>query len=153
MQKQSAFYFLLIFLMCSCGQNSTFSDKNDLKVSTKVDSLYKLVMAKHDEVMPKTSDITKHTKILRQKLEGTKNNSEKENILSLLQKLQSADDAMLEWMHDFKNIHLDKDFYENKSEKELVAYLKEEEIKIDNVAKQMLESIGNADLYLKANNK
>jgi hypothetical protein len=63
--------------------------------------------------------------------------------------LQSANDAMFDWMGEFKGLHNNKEYYEKTDEKELSNYLKSEEIKIERVAKLMLESIGYAELFLK----
>jgi hypothetical protein len=153
MQILSFFYLLLFFVLLSCGQNSNNSDTTDTKKNPKIDSLYKIVMAKHDEVMPKTADIMKLTKILRQKLEIEKDNVAKEKILNHLRELETSNDGMMEWMHEFKNEHLDKEFYEKKSSEEVLDYLKKEENSIEQVAKLMLESIKNAELYLSKNNK
>jgi hypothetical protein len=153
MQIFKAFYLIFFLLLFSCSQSSNNSNSVDTKLNPKVDSLYKLVVAKHDEVMPKDKDIVKLINILRQKLEIEKDNSTKEKILNLLQFLQSGHDAMFDWMGAFKNLHLDQKFYENKSEKELLDYLSEEEAKIDRVAKLMLEGIDNAELFLKEINK
>jgi hypothetical protein len=153
MQLFKAFSILFYLVLFSCSQSSNNSNSEDIKLNPKVDSLYKLVVAKHDEVMPKDKDIMKLLKTLRQILETEKDSAKKEKILNLLQVLQSGHDAMFDWMRDFKNLHLDKKFYENKSEKELLDYLSAEEINIDRVAKLMLEGIGEAELFLKNNHK
>jgi hypothetical protein len=153
MQLFKAFSILFYLVLFSCSQSSNNSNSEDIKLNTKVDSLYKLVVAKHDEVMPKDKDIMKLLKTLRQILETEKDSAKKEKILNLLQVLQSGHDAMFDWMRDFKNLHLDNKFYENKSEKELLDYLSAEEINIDRVAKLMLEGIGEAELFLKNNHK
>jgi len=149
MRFYKAICFCFFTILCSCAQKSNNTNSSESTLSPKVDSLYKLVVAKHDEVMPKTSDISKLSNILRKQLKNEKESAVKEKILNLLQGLQSGHDAMFDWMGTFKNLHLDKDFYEKKSERELMKYLSEEEIKIDRVAKLMLESIGNAELFLK----
>jgi hypothetical protein len=153
MQLFKAFSILFYLVLFSCSQSSNNSNSEDIKLNPKVDSLYKLVVAKHDEVMPKDKDIMKLLKTLRQILETEKDSAKKEKILNLLQVLQSGHDAMFDWMRDFKNLHLDNKFYENKSEKELLDYLRAEEINIDRVAKLMLEGIGEAELFLKNNHK
>jgi hypothetical protein len=153
MQLFKAFSILFYLVLFSCSQSSNNSNSEDIKLNPKVDSLYKLVVAKHDEVMPKDKDIMKLLKTLRQILETEKDSAKKEKILNLLQVLQSGHDAMFDWMRDFKNLHLDNKFYENKSEKELLDYLSAEEINIDRVAKLMLEGIGEAELFLKNNHK
>ena len=151
MLLKQAFCLFIFLIFLSCGQNSNNSNSTEIKSNSKVDSLYKLVVAKHDEVMPKTADISKLSNVLRRKLEIEKDSVSKEKILDLIQGLQSGNDAMFDWMAEFKNLHLNKDFYEQKSEKELLNYLNEEEIKIDRVAKLMLEGIGNAETYIKEN--
>ena len=153
MQLFKAFSILFYLVLFSCSQSSNNSNSEDIKLNPKVDSLYILVVAKHDEVMPKDKDIMKLLKTLRQILETEKDSAKKEKILNLLQVLQSGHDAMFDWMRDFKNLHLDNKFYENKSEKELLDYLSAEEINIDRVAKLMLEGIGEAELFLKNNHK
>ena len=147
MSYLKALFFLIFLVLISCNENSKEASKEQT-IHPKVDSLYKLVVAKHDEVMPKTADISKLIKILRDKLSIVKNEIDKEKILNILQKLQSAHDSMFDWMGEFKGIHTNMDFYKSKSELELLKYLKDEEIKIEEVAKLMLESIANSELYL-----
>ena len=153
MQLYKAFSLLFCLVLFSCNQSTNNSNSADIKLNPKVDSLYKLVVAKHDEVMPKDKDIMKLLKTLRQMLETEKDISRKEKILNLVQVLQSGHNAMFDWMRDFKNLHLDQKFYENKSEKELLDYLSAEEVNIERVAKLMLEGIGDAELFLKNINK
>jgi hypothetical protein len=150
-------YRALLFLifttaLCSCAEKSKTVGK-ELNLSPAVESLYKLVVAKHDEVMPKISDISKLSTLLRSDLEnmgedkGSK--EKKEKTLELLTALQSAHDAMFDWMGEFKSTLTSADFYKKNNEKELLEYLKSEEVKIDRVAKVMLESIGNAEVFIK----
>jgi hypothetical protein len=148
MSYLKALFFLIFLVLISCNENSKEASKEQTN-HPKVDSLYKLVVAKHDEVMPKTADISKLTKILREKLSIAKKEIDKEKILNMLQKLQSAHDSMFDWMGEFKGMHTNMDFYKSKSEQELLKYLKDEEVKIEGVAKLMLESIANSELYLK----
>lgn len=145
---------LLLWVLSSCSTKQT--SKNEGIKYSSVDSLYMLVVAKHDEVMPKTADISKFSKILRSNLENLgedkASTEKKERVLGLLFALQSGHDAMFDWMGEFKGIHTNKEFYEKNKEKELITYLKEEELKIERVAKLMLESIANAELYLQNKN-
>jgi hypothetical protein len=148
-----ALLFLIFTLaLCSCAEKSKTVEK-ELKLSPAVESLYKLVVAKHDEVMPKISDISKLSTLLRSDMENMGDDKEskerKEKILELLTALQSAHDAMFDWMGEFKSTITNADFYKKSKEKELLEYLKSEEIKIDRVAKVMLESIGNAEVFIK----
>jgi hypothetical protein len=149
MRRLSSFLVLTFLIFFSCQNSKENQPDSQAKIDPKIDSLYKLVVAKHDEVMPKTSDISKLTQQLRKRLEIEKSETEKEKILNLLAGLQSANDAMFDWMGEFKGLHNNKEYYEKTDEKELSNYLKSEEIKIERVAKLMLESIGYAELFLK----
>lgn len=149
---KNIFLVLLLALFAACSGQSN-KKVGEVELSSSVDSLYKLVVAKHDEVMPKIKDIENLKQSLRDDLEnmGTDeaDKAKREEVLDMLSALQNGYDAMFGWMNDFKNPHLQADFYKKSSEKELLTYLKEEETKIDRVAKIMLESIGNAELFLK----
>ncbi len=149
MRRLSRFLALTFLIFFSCQNSKEKQPGSQPLTDPKIDSLYKLVVAKHDEVMPKTSDISKLTQQLRKRLEIEKSETEKEKILNLLAGLQSANDAMFDWMGEFKGLHNNKEYYEKTDGKELSNYLKSEEIKIERVAKLMLESIGYAELFLK----
>ena len=149
MRRLSSFLALTFLIFFSCQNSKEKQPGSQALTDPKIDSLYKLVVAKHDEVMPKTSDISKLTQQLRKRLEIEKSEPEKEKILNLLAGLQSANDAMFDWMGEFKGLHNNKEYYEKTDGKELSNYLKSEEIKIERVAKLMLESIGYAELFLK----
>ena len=155
--KKVLFLFTFIIVLFSCNNENANHENKSRILSPKVDSLYTLVVAKHDEVMHKTSDISKLSRILRTDMEnmGNDKNSEKkkERIIQILTSLQAAHDAMFDWMGEFKGITTNEEYYKKTKDEELLKYLHEEEIKIDRVAKIMLESIGNAELYLKENDK
>lgn len=115
-----------------------FACKN--KISTPESRLYDHVMAVHDEVMPKMSDIYKARKKLKKidipDLESRKN--------ELIQELEMADEAMMEWMRQF-----DKPTSENIDEN--MAYLQDEKIKIEQVSVQMLKAIEQANTFINQN--
>lgn len=149
-----AFFGILIFMsFLSCGTSPDNSITKKSNTNPAIDSIYKIVMIKHDEVMPKDSEIVKLISILRQKLDDEKNELKRAQILGLIQELQSSHDAMMVWMQEFKNEHLDNEFYEKNSAAEITSYLKNEEKKIEQVAVLMLESIKNTELYLNENTK
>jgi hypothetical protein len=153
MPRLSIFLALIFLTLFSCQNSKENKQASEAKVDPKIDSLYKLVVAKHDEVMPKTADISKLTQQLRKQLEGIKSETEKEKVLNLLAGLQSANDAMFDWMGEFKGMHNNMEYYEKTKEEELMSYLKSEEVKIERVAKIMLESIGYAQLFLNESKK
>lgn len=93
-------------------------------------------MSVHDEVMPKMSDINK----LRRKLK--KLDLTDENVISLVAKLEAADDGMMDWMQAFK---LDK----KATIKDQLSYLNKEQKSIDKVSADMKAAILDATNYLK----
>lgn len=125
-------YIFSLFLLCSLLACKTeFANK-------KVETAYNSVMEVHDEVMPKISDIQKLKKQLK------KVEKQPELVAELKTRLEAADDGMMEWMKDFK---LDK-----KAPVETqLAYLSEEQIKINKVSFDMKDSIKKATEFLNKN--
>lgn len=120
---------ILIFIMsvlAACGNTAV-----------KKDPLYKKVMAIHDEVMPKMSDI--HT--LKKKIKKSKSSTTDE-AMDLLKQLKDADEGMMSWMHQFK---LPSD------DKATTSYLKNELTKVQKVADDINNSIAKAKKYLNEN--
>lgn len=161
MQKIIAFLFGFVLILTACeGEkptgNTTKTVEADLNsiLTPQSDSLYQLVIVKHDEVMPKTADIARLQAKLRRSLvalgEGPKT-PERDTILTMLSKLEQADEGMMQWMRDFKSVEVHEDHYEGLPETEILYYLKEEETKIDNVAASMLSSIATAKAWTEAN--
>ena len=77
------------------------------------------------------------------------NEPKKDTILDLLLALNKADDAMMNWMREFKNTDFNEDMYKSMKEEEIMDYLKLEEVKIEKVHRQMLNSIRAAFSFLK----
>lgn len=76
----------------SCEKPIEFSKK---QLSTQ-DSLFKEIMIIHDEVMPLTSTLVKRKDIL----EKSKNTDE--TTLLLIKQLETAEEAMWDWMYSIK---------------------------------------------------
>lgn len=161
MQKIIAFLFGLILILTACKtektKNSsakTAAEEANSILSPESDSLYQLVIVKHDEVMPKTADIARLQEKLRKALavlgKGPKT-PERDTILTMLSRLEQADEAMMQWMRDFKSVEVHEDHYEGLPETEILYYLKEEETKIDDVAAKMLSSIATAKAWTEDN--
>ncbi len=145
--------FVIGFLLLSCTPNNSKEIKTEpQKQKTAVDSLYELVVEKHDIVMPKISDMEALRNRLNKKLEELPKEKatllQREEILATLSLLKKGHDAMFDWMNQFKNLHLDAEFYKKSSTEELLTYLKEEEKKIEEVARLMLEGIDKANSLL-----
>ena len=129
MQKITTAFILFMFMIVSCGPNH-----NDEEVK----QLYEEVIAIHDDVMPKISDISK----LRRKIRKDK----QENIESInyMKELEEADDAMMDWMSDFQKYKT----YDDSTKESKIKYLNNEKIRIQSVSDQMYGSIETAKKYL-----
>ncbi|MCP4442218.1 MAG: hypothetical protein GY810_25190 [Aureispira sp.] len=161
MHKITAFLFGLMLMLTACGGETTETNSTNTVegnptsiLTAQSDSLYQLVIVKHDEVMPKTADIARLQEKLRKALaklgEGPKT-PERDTILNMLSKLEQADEAMMQWMRDFKSVEVHEDHYVELPETEILYYLKEEETKIEDVAKKMLSSIATAKSWTETN--
>ena len=117
---------VLVFCV-SCGN----------KAENTVIKLNDEVMAIHDEVMPKMTEI--HT--LRKKLRLLENAQVDSTIIFAITNLSEADDAMMEWMSAYKK---PKD-----NSKTALAYLSNEKMLITEVKVKMLESIQDAHKILR----
>ena len=123
-------FFSFLILLASCG--------NDPNLVVK--QLETEVIAIHDEVMPKTNDIHKLKKELKNRLEDTQDSTV---IFDLIKELDDADEFMMVWMDQYQKVDMAKDTSENMS------YLRDQKVKIIEVKEAMLNSIKNTEEYLK----
>ena len=146
------FIVMIVFFLLACGSQNPKPDgaeKETGLLNRANDSLYQLVVNKHDEVMPKDGDIEGAIAQLRNDLKEIPENQteNRQKILDLLSQLKEAHDEMWVWMNAFKNTDLDTEFYEKMDEAERTSYLKEEERVIEGVAVMMLNGLDSFDLY------
>lgn len=127
--------FILSLVVIQCKWNS--STKNRV---TPVDSLYSLVGAKHDSAMLLMNAIYKSQRKWR-KILNDSSIQEKEFILDRLGALNRADEAMMDWMRNFKSMELETSFYQNSLESDVLDYLKNEEKAIEQIHLEMIESL------------
>ena len=136
-----SFFFstLLFFGACvSKSENSTAKD-DLLPVSARLEKQYDEVIALHDEVMPKRSDMIR--------LERELNSSSLDTSLVAFAKtrLERADDAMMAWMQSEKSL---TNLAENMNENQLEAHILTRKQLIQEVADSMLASILYAEQLL-----
>lgn len=142
--------FIPILFLCSCNQNTPIvSPETAFLLPPEASELYRIVGEKHDTAMSLMGNIEGLQSALRLKLGQTKeDNSQKDSVLTLLSALKKADDGMMDWMRGFKNTDLNEDEYKAMSIEEIMAYLKSEETKIEQVHQDMLNSIANSKKFL-----
>ena len=105
--------------------------------------LYDEVMAIHDDAMPKMDNIYRTKQALKKKISGTPDigEQEKKNIEQVIVSLDSASDAMMDWMHAFTppDDSIDKDM--------AIAYLEQEKQNITKVRDRMHDALAKAKKY------
>ena len=133
--------FLLI-LLCSFTIISCNSNKNKEK------ELFDKVMRIHDEVMPKMEKLYSQEKLVKEKIKTAEENTNRNEkkimeLKSTYEELKHANDAMMQWMRGFSTE------YGNKTHKQIMEYLEEEEVKIEIVKTKMIEAEKHAEEILK----
>lgn len=111
---------LIFILSVSC-------DNTQKKEVDQVKQIWDEMMVIHDEVMPKTSEIVRLQKQLK----------EQENTEAIVQQLADAEESMWTWMNGLKQY----DKIEQMDKAEAIEYLKASKAEIEKVKQQMLESI------------
>ncbi len=138
---------IAVLLTASC-QNT----KKDQSSETSTEStgtskdLHDQVMQIHDEIMPKMDNIMKAKGQLQEKLDSLRASNGSEEVISELEKaklaLSEADEAMMQWMRDFKPQE------DGADEKAIMDYYKDQEEKIKAVKDQMYSSLEEAKKLL-----
>lgn len=136
---------LLASALLACGD-----DKNQEKVT----GLETEVLAIHDEVMPRQSDIVSLKSQLSKKIQdidslqnlGVSSNTMAEQrikALDLNQKLVEADKLMMDWMHEYRG-----DSAKKLDTKQSIQYFEQERERILQVRQATLKSIQEAKTFL-----
>jgi len=94
----------------------------------KLDQLHKEVMFIHDDVMPKMGNMHNLKKSLRKSLHLSES--------PIIDSLEIAEDAMMDWMHEYDKPTTDEDFSE---------YLAQQKKAISIVRDKMLSAIAQAE--------
>lgn len=123
----------LLIAACNLNQNSGEAEYLLKKMHSEV-------MDIHDNVMPMMSDINKLRRQLGQKLEDPEV-TKQDSIQQFIYQLEEADNAMMDWMSDFK-----KPDYSNPAAAE--ALYKSEKVKIQAVEIKMNSTISKAKAFL-----
>ncbi len=119
-----------IFLL-SCGETKPKEDP----LQKEREQVYKEVMAVHDEMMM-MGKIRGAQGKLKKMMESDSTNAAKYQ--TAYDHLQVADDAMMNWMKQFKNPP------ENTAMKEAIEYLKDQKIKVQKMKEVMIENLDKA---------
>ncbi len=129
MLKSKLLIFILAVSVLACKQNT----------SNEVDLLFKEMMAIHDEVMPKMSDISKAKK----ELGKFAMSADSVEVMEAIKQLDAADEAMMVWMDEF-----DAQYQTSLPKEKHISYLEDEKVRVNNVKSMMLTSIEKANLLI-----
>jgi len=130
---------LFILVLVSCSQ-----DKKQEEL------LYKVVLDKHDEVMPEMGNLVRLTRqidaILSSDTLNTDSISNKNGTLLVLKKdLEDANESMMAWMRQFEPVE------EGTPHEQVMEYLKNQKIGIELVQQQVENAKQNAEKYFAEN--
>lgn len=126
------FFLILFFAFFSCN-NKPLEQK-------EIDFLEQQIMETHDEVMPKIGKVLDLRKRVNLKLDSCLNKDCKENLQKVSYQLTKADADMMNWMHQYQKPLLSDT---------AIVYLKNQQVKIEQVKVQILSSIIAADSVLR----
>ncbi|MEN8247876.1 MAG: hypothetical protein ABFS32_03020 [Bacteroidota bacterium] len=142
MRKTSLLFISLLIAAFAGLVSCSNSDSNDEKQKA-----YDKVIAVHDEVMPKLSQISNLKEQITKHIAILNDSTEIAEWQQLIGELDDADESMWVWMRQFDS------YLDDKSEEEALEYLKEEQVKVDEVARKINESIAKAEEMFEVNVK
>jgi hypothetical protein len=153
MKINSLICIVLLGLLAACSEkkvSDTTQEQDTTLVSAK---LFKEVMSVHDEVMPRMDELMNFKSKAKKKIETldslnkikTKPEyaTEKQQLDSLLTDLDAADNAMMDWMHQFDSK------MEGKTESQKSEYLKDQQLKVKAMRDKMVYGLDKAKKILK----
>ncbi len=122
MKTRFGLLVLLVFIIVACTKSKETTSEANEDSDSPNQVLYDQVMDVHDEVMPKMDEIMKR----------------KEQLEKIISNLDSASNAMMDWMHKFNPLP------DTADQEKARAYLESEMERVKNVKTLMLESIDKA---------
>ena len=128
-------------LLSACAKPAGHSEADQDSSSTDGDNpneaLYNQVMDVHDEVMPKMEDIYKLKKDLQDQIANTPDMvvERKQQLERVISNLDSANNAMMDWMHKFNPLP------DSTNQEKVRDYLESEMERVKKVRDLMNESI------------
>lgn len=142
---KSAYKYLILALIVTFGCGKATDQTVDNNPEDEVEegpnqALYDQVMNVHDEVMPKMEDIYKLKSQLQEQIANTPDMviEKKEQLEKMIQQLDSANNLMMDWMHQFNPLPDSVDQEQGR------AYLESQLEKIKQVKEGMLSAIEKA---------
>lgn len=148
MQKSICLFALLFTLSCSPSQKEQASQQQveELPDEVKIEQkLFDEVMLVHDEMMPKMENLMQLKGLLTEKSDSLRelaNEAVADSLMSKVNQLKEADDAMMGWMRQF-DIKMKDMTHEEK-----VEYLTTQKQQMDSVKVLMVAAMQEAEKAL-----
>jgi hypothetical protein len=138
MKKMIFFFLLSVFAFSACQSGEQAPSEEDLMAEQ--DQLWDEVMAEHDEVMPKMSEIKRLERELTTMIgeESSLDAEAQEKVGQVVQQLSAAGEGMMSWMSQIRQLEPMRGEMEHE---QIIEYLKGEKEKITKVKEDMLQSI------------
>lgn len=147
MKTLPLFVWLAIFSLVSCSKSGDHSSMNHSSDQTQEEgpnqALYNQMMDVHDEVMPKMDEIMKLKRELQEQVANAPDMviEQKQELENVISNLDSANNAMMNWMHRISEFNPLADSVDQEKARE---YLESEMEEIKKVKELMNESIEKA---------
>jgi len=142
MKNLKGLIIIAFFALAACGKSGEHDHSHDDSATEEGpnQALYDQVMDVHDEVMPKMDEIMKLKRELQDKIANTPDMvvERKAQLEKMISNLDSASNAMMNWMHEFNPL---PDSLDQEKARE---YLESEMERIRKVKTLTLESIEKA---------
>lgn len=135
-------FFVLAILNIACN--------NSANQTVEQQQAWDQMMAVHDDVMPKTSDLNRMTTQLRTKiaaLDSTQQDT-KNKMMDAIQALERAEEGMMSWMAEVQDPEILRG--EHKTHAEIMRYLEEEKDKVDRVQADIIASLDQGKQLLES---
>ncbi|MEK6479734.1 hypothetical protein WJR50_19480 [Catalinimonas sp. 4WD22] len=155
--KQITYLIIINLLIMSCQPSSSETDEK----YARAQEIYQEAIAVHDEVMPRMDEIMRLKSLLNERIEGLQQKGEEINTDSLqhmqeiVQKLEEADEAMMQWMRNVKQVpevekepSADAETARLSDTTNLIQVQQEQKAAIEHVKTQMESSIKEARTFL-----
>lgn len=150
--KNTLSFLLIMLLISACGQTTTEQQQeevvtDDIPEEVKIEkALYDDVMDVHDEMMPKMENMMSIKGQLKEKVDLLKEEaSQGQAVIEIemaIQSLETADEAMMNWMRQF-----DPET-DSLTHEEIVEYYTTQKEKMDSVKTLMVDAIERASAKL-----
>jgi hypothetical protein len=105
--------------------------------------LEKQVLATHDSLMNQMSDLMRLKKVVSAQVEKENDNAAKKRGLAISEQLKGADQLMMDWMYKYNGDTLKK-----LDQARALAYLKDQQRKVNAVRDKMQKSLADAKHYV-----